>query len=190
MKNIKLLKLYRHPTFLPPVGWSHNSNPTGKGQDIPRWWKKANIKLRKEVLSERKLDEDISAVCLVIAELSNVTIFCHSFNLKSEWYSNPQVVANKDIKESIKLKKGGNSPSKGDMVYAEWLDATLNPTPATVDEVRNSFGLIKVGQLGFLMHKNKSRVFIGGRYNATHKKYRHLEAIPTVNITKMVCLRG
>jgi hypothetical protein len=75
------------------------------------------------------------------------------------------------------------APVAGDMVVSHWFDASHNNTPATIEEVSTSKGIMDITQLGFLMHANESRVFMGGRYNPSLKKYRYLGAVPTVNIT-------
>lgn len=187
--EIKLLKLYCHPYVLPPVVWHHNSSPMGEKQDIPSWWTKSDPKFKKEVFEKRERDDDIDAVCVVISKLPKVTIFCHSYSLDDGFFANPQVIANKDIKEVKDLVKVKDDASQGDMIYAEWEDASINRGAKTFEEVEKSYGLVKSAQLGFLIHKNEKRVYIGGRFNHSYKKYRQLEAIPTGNILKMVKLQ-
>lgn len=188
MKQPHLLKLYRHSRYLPPVDWSHNSSPTGKTQDIKNWWIKAKDELKKSVLDKREKDEYVEAVCTIISELPDVTIFSHEHYTEGGGHANPQVISNEDIISITPLRKTSRMPVAGEMACVEWIDASHNSTPATIEEVENSSGVVGITQLGFLMHKNEERVIIGGRYNSKYKKYRYLGAIPTVNITKMTVL--
>lgn len=165
-------------------------NPRGSVKDVLSWYENATPAFKKELFSRRTADEDIYAVATVIKKLPKVTIFSHGYNSRFKRHSNPQIVPNSDIK-SIRVLKGCKDRVRcKDMVYVEWVDATHNNTPATVKDVAKDYGLVDICQFGFLMHRNKKRVFIGGRYNKEDKKYRFLEAVPVENIRKLVKLKG
>ena len=187
--NIKLYTLYRHSSYLQPLTRVKTQSPVSDKQNLLEWWKGASKELKDEVLSDREKDEAIQAVGVEVARNSKVVIFAHEFVPEFNKYTNPQVIALKDIADAVILRPQKRTvPQIEDMVMVEWEDASTNPTPATIEDIKNVRGILDVINVGFLMDQNEERTFIGGRYNPTYAKYRYVGAIPTKNIKKITRL--
>lgn len=199
MENIKLIKLYRQPFYLPrSVGDVNDRNfsSRGVGKGVANWWINATSAFKEKVLSERKeteygpADDYIEAVGIVVVKIDEVTIFSHQWEEKSDGHTHPQVIANKDIIEIKPLKEvDGDVKYYGDMVVFDWLDASHNTSPLKLEEAASGWdGLIKITQTGYLLHRDERRVMIGGRYLPRTKQYKFIDGIPTENVGKMIRL--
>jgi len=184
--DIKLFKLRGNPYYLPPAMVRDRTlSATDGPQDIKGWWTNGTREFKESVLANGGEGGHVEAVGVVIEKLDDVTLFSHEYNEKFNRHTNPQVIANKNIIETLPLRMVSKEPTEGDMVCTHWTDASHNNIPVTIDDIRDDRGIMDIIQLGFLMHRNEERIIMGGSYNPRDKRYRYLGAIPTVNISKI-----
>jgi|GEM_PF-3476717 hypothetical protein len=187
--DIKLFNLHRYPYYLPPhVIRDRTLFPADGPQNIKDWWVNARPEFRELVLAEKDVGDSVEAVGIIVERPDVVTIFSHEYNEKLNRHTNPQVIANSDIIEVLPLKETSKKPAAGDMIYAQWIDASHNNIPATINEIAGVRGIVTISQFGFFMHGDSERVIIGGSYSAKTKKYSYLGAIPTVTISKVTVM--
>ena len=186
--EISLLKLRRGSLYLPPPNRELTLSSALASQNVDEWWKESSEEFKKKVLAKQDKVYDIEAIGIVIAKLDDVTIFSHEYGEKHDKHTNPQVIANEDVASITTLKKTSRVPKIGEMAYMEWVDATHNNSPATLKDLETAEGIVKVIQLGFLLHLNEERIFTGGRYTKGLDRYKYLSAVPACNVKELVAL--
>ena len=178
MENIFLLKLKRGPTHLPkPVRLGTGAVTTGK-LNIVDFWTNATEETKEDVFQERTRDYNIEAVGFVISSLDGVTIFSTTKTQNNDAFTNPWVIADKNIANKTELKPGNPTADKSKIVVINWHDATHNFRESTIEILRLKPGIIKTTTVGFLIDTNDTRVMIASRHNLENNTYRDSWGIP------------
>jgi len=178
MKNVFLLKLKRGPTHLPkPLRLGTGAVTTGK-VDIVDFWTNATKETKEDVFQERTKDYNIEAIGFVISSLDGVTIFATTKTQNNDAFTNPWVIADKNIASKTELKPGSSKANKSEIVAIDWNDATHNFREFTVEVIRLYSGVLRSTTVGFLVDSNKIRAVLAARHNLENNTYRDTLGIP------------
>lgn len=175
MNNIFLLKLKCGPTHLPKSNRNGTLAVSTGVKAITDYWFDASPELKDEVFKERTKDYNIESVAFIIAVLPDVTIFSTTKTENNDTYSNPFIIANKNIAEHIDLTE---VHTVTDIVVVKWEDATYNFNEADIETIKLIPGTVISTTVGFLADINNERAMICGRHNLENNTYRDRHGIP------------